>query len=116
VRHLVEHAHFAVEAVRVVPRQAEGEGAGAQVARALEQRREQRARRAVDGKRRAVVLGNEEAVEAGAVGGGRELELVLVDLGRRSARGFDPVEDAELHCFNRNTCGTGRGFRLSLGS
>src|SRR6202008_498386 len=37
-RQVVEHADLAVEAVGVVPGQAEGEGTGAQAARALEER------------------------------------------------------------------------------
>ena len=44
-----------------------------------------------------MVLGDEEAVEAGALGGDRQLDLVLVHLGRRPTRGLDPVENAVLH-------------------
>ena len=48
-------------------------------------------------RRRAVVLGDEKAVEAGAVGGARQLQLVLVDPGRpHRGRSLDPVEDAEI--------------------
>src|SRR5213075_1970288 len=75
-RHLVEHADLVVQPVGVVPGQAEGEAAGAQLPRALEDRREHDARGAVDRERRALVLGDEIGVEARLVGGLRELELV----------------------------------------
>src|SRR5215210_1192946 len=38
-------------------------------------------------------------MEAGLIGGGGELELVLVDLGRCPARGLDPIEYSELQGF-----------------
>src|SRR5467141_304015 len=95
-RELVEHADFVVEAVRVVPGQAEGECAEAQALRALDQRREQHARRGVDRERRALVLGEQVGVKAGFICRCGELELVRVHLARRAPRSFDPVEDAEL--------------------
>src|SRR4029077_17769051 len=96
VRQGVEHADFVVDAVRVVPGQAEGEGPCAELHRALEYRGERHARRAVDRQRRALVLGDEVAMEAGAVGRGGELELVLVDLAGGPRRLLDPIEDSEL--------------------
>src|SRR5207253_10571638 len=98
-RHLVEHAHLVVKAVRVVPGEAEGERAGAQPPRALEHGGEHHAGRAVDRERRALVLGDEIGVEARLVGRHGELELVLVDLRRRALRGFDPVENSKAKFF-----------------
>src|SRR3989441_6688069 len=89
-RELVEHADFVVEAVRVVPGQAEGERAEAQALRALDHRREQHARRGVDRERRALMLGEHVGVKAGAVSRGGELELVRGDLARRALRSLDP--------------------------
>src|SRR5262249_53959961 len=100
-RELIEHADLVVEAVGVVPGQAERERAAAQPPRALEDRREQHARRAVDRERRAGGLGDEHAVEARGVGRGGEVQLVRVDLSRRERRrGLDPVEDAEMQLFH----------------
>src|SRR6266581_615285 len=100
-RELVEHADLVVEAEGVVPGQAEGERPQAQPPRALDHRRQQHARRAVDGKRRALVLGDEIGVQAGLVGGGGELELVH-RAGRALGR-LDPVENAELQIGHRHT-------------
>src|SRR5439155_231607 len=83
-RELVEHADFVVEAVRVIPGQAEDERTQAQAFRALDHRREQHARRGVDRERRALVLGEQVGVKAGAVGRGCKLELVLVHLAGRA--------------------------------
>src|SRR5207244_8761775 len=113
-REQVEHADFVVEAVRVVPGQAEGECAQAQALRALDHRREQHARRGVDRERRALVLGEHVGVKAGAVGRGGELELVRVHLARRALRSFDPVEDAALQAGHRHTCRAVSTTRSSL--
>src|SRR6267378_1749049 len=113
-RELVEHADFVVEAVRVVPGQAERQGPGPQAARALEHRREQHARRGVDRERRALVLGEQVRVKAHAVGRGGELQLVLVHLTRGVLRGFDPVEDAKLQACHRQTCRAVSTTRSSL--
>src|SRR2546428_7252995 len=113
-RELVEHADFVVEAVRVVPGQAEGERADAQAFRALDHRREQHARRSVDRERRALVLGEHVGVKAGAVGRGGELELVRVHLARGALRSFDPIENAELQASHRHTCRAVSTTRSSL--
>src|SRR6267378_149283 len=113
-RELVEHADFVVEAVRVVPGQAEGERAEAQAFRALDHRREQHARRRVDRERRALVLGDEVGMEAGLVRRGGELQLVLVDLAGRQVRGLDPVEDSALQAGHRHTCRAVSTTRSSL--
>jgi len=97
--HLVEHADLVVETVGVVPRQAEGEAARAQLPRALEHRRQHDARRAVDREGRALVLGDQIGVEARVVGRRRELELVPIDLARAAPRSLDPVEQAEAQLF-----------------
>src|SRR5438445_1921308 len=113
-RELVEHADFVVEAVRVVPGQAEGERAEAQALRALDHRREQHARRGVDRERRALVLGEQVGVKAGAVRRCGELELVRVHLARRALRSFDPVEYAALQAGHRHTCRAVSTTRTSL--
>src|SRR5216684_238110 len=113
-RELVEHADFVVEAVRVVPGQAERQGPGPQAARALEHRREQHARRRVDRERGALVLGEHVGVKAGAVCRGCKLELVRVHLARRALRSFDPVENAALKACHRHTCRAASTTRSSL--
>src|SRR2546428_6256786 len=113
-RELVEHAHFVVEAVRVVPGQAEGERAEAQAFRALEHRREQHARRGVDRERRALVLGEQVRVKAGFICRFGELELVCIHLTRGALRGFDPVEDSALQTSHRHTCRAVSTTRSSL--
>src|SRR5207302_946873 len=113
-RELVEHADFVVEAVRVVPGQAERQSPGAQAARALEHRREQYARRGVDRERRALVLGDEVGMQAGLVRRGGELQLVLVDPAGRQVGGLDPVEDSALQTSHRHTCRAVSTTRSSL--
>src|SRR2546425_12375376 len=113
-RELVEHADFVVEAVRVVPGQAEGERAEAQALRALDHRREQHARRRVDRERRALMLGEHVGVKAGAGRRGGELELGLVDLAPRALPRLDPVENAALQAGHRHTCRAGSTTRSSL--
>src|SRR5258706_1387575 len=99
-RELVEHAHFVIEAVRVVPGQAEGERAEAQPLGALDHRREQHGWRAVDRERRALVLGEHVGVEPGLVGGCRELQLVCEGLGGRArVGGLDPIKEADTQLF-----------------
>src|SRR2546426_1529489 len=113
-RELVEHADFVVEAVRVMPGQAEDERTQAQAFRALDHRREQHARRGVDRERRALVLGEHVGVKAGAVGRGCKLELVLVHLAGRALRSLDPVENAALQAGHPPTCPAGLTPRPSF--
>ena len=94
--HLVQHANLIVEAIGVVPRQAEGERADVQVLRSLDGCGEHDGRRDVDGKRRPLVLGRVPGIEAAAVSHLHKTHLVLNDVGDGPSRILNPVKHGEF--------------------
>ena len=95
--HLVEHADLFDQAQRVVERQQIDQRAKPQILGAVGERRHDQRRRGCRAQRRRVVLGDVVAVEARAVVGLGNLELVGVELAEWHACIVDVVEYAEFH-------------------